>query len=109
MGDLTAAGCHRRSSYFSGCMSPSCVPVHEEYSRIRLPPIGGDDNHRNRRWRKIIKKLVKESKNIYGSNKPPTFQYDAISYSQNFDEGSHKEELNRCPQGIREIRLYVRK
>ncbi|KAG5535423.1 hypothetical protein RHGRI_023250 [Rhododendron griersonianum] len=95
---------HRRSSYFYGCMSPSCVPVQEEcYTRIhdQLPPIpiGSTHDTRRRRWQKIIKKLVRESKSIYGSTKPPppTFRYDAVSYSQNFDEGCHREELtSRC-------------
>uniref|UniRef100_A0A5B7CB05 Uncharacterized protein n=1 Tax=Davidia involucrata TaxID=16924 RepID=A0A5B7CB05_DAVIN len=98
--DLT----HRRSSYFSGCMSPSCVPVHEEYSRIHhhLPSA----KNGGRRWRKLLKRLVRESKSIYGS-KPLTFQYDAESYSQNFDEGLHKEEYGRCPQVFREFRWHV--
>lgn len=107
---------HRRSSYFYGCMSPSCVPVQEEcYTRIhdQLPPIpiGSTHDTRRRRWQKIIKKLVRESKSIYGSTKPPppTFRYDAVSYSQNFDEGCHREELTSRfnPQVIRvrEVRL----
>ncbi|XP_059641276.1 uncharacterized protein LOC132283355 [Cornus florida] len=97
---------HRRSSYFSGCMSPSCVPVHEEYARIRLPSAGAKSG--NRKWRKLIKKLVKESKSIYGS-KPLTFQYDAVSYSQNFDEGCHHQDYGQCPQAFREIRWHVHK
>ncbi|KAH7851478.1 hypothetical protein Vadar_012207 [Vaccinium darrowii] len=102
---------HRRSSYFSSCMSPSCVLVHEEYySRIHDDqlPTDGDTGPR-RRWQRIIKKIVRESKSIYGSTKPPTtFQYDAVSYSQNFDDGCHREEFNRCnPQvlRVREVRL----
>ncbi|XAR71422.1 hypothetical protein NMG60_11028672 [Bertholletia excelsa] len=80
-------------SYFAGCMSPSCVPVHEEYTRIHLPAAAR--TRASRRWRRLIKRLVRESKSIYcGSNKPstPSFQYDAVSYSQNFDDGCHREE-----------------
>ncbi|KAI5684381.1 hypothetical protein M9H77_05609 [Catharanthus roseus] len=86
----------RSSSYFSGCMSPSCVPVHEEYSRIGSSGAhgGGDSKtiRSRRRLKKIIKKLMNESKSIYGGSRPLTFQYDAVSYSQNFDEGCHKSD-----------------
>ncbi|KAL2527869.1 uncharacterized protein Fot_20470 [Forsythia ovata] len=78
-----------QSTYFSGCMSPSCVSVHEEYSRINTT---NHDGNRSRRLRKLLRKLVKDSKSIYGSSKPLTFQYDAVSYSQNFDDGCHKDE-----------------
>lgn len=92
--DLT----EHRSSYFSGMMSPSCFPVaHDDfhYSRIH--------HHRHRRnltrWRSIFRKLVRESRTtFYGSNKPPTttsFQYDPVSYSQNFDDGSHHHNQNQ--------------
>ncbi|KAI3451845.1 hypothetical protein Pfo_008510 [Paulownia fortunei] len=81
---------HRRSSYLSSCMSPSCVPVHEEYSRIDIS--GHDKSHRSRRLRKLLRKIVNESKSIYRPAKPPTFQYDAVSYSQNFDEGCHRDD-----------------
>ncbi|KAL8472740.1 hypothetical protein ACS0TY_029824 [Phlomoides rotata] len=81
---------HRRSSYFSGCMSPSCVPVHEEYSRIQTT--ASDKCQRNRRLRKLIRKIVTEGKSIYGQAKPLTFQYDAVSYSQNFDDGYHRDD-----------------
>ena len=99
--DLT----HRRQSYFSGCMSPSCVPVHEEYSRVDIHRAGSG----RRKWRKMIKRLVREGKSIYVS-KPSTFQYDAVSYSQNFDEGGHhNEDYGRCTQVIRDYRLNVYK
>ncbi|PSS21187.1 DNA polymerase zeta catalytic subunit like [Actinidia chinensis var. chinensis] len=99
------AGRHGRSSYFFGCMSPSCIPVHEEYSRIRLS--SNSTGNKSRKWQKLIKRLVRESKSIYGYNKPPTFQYDAISYSQNFDEGCHKEEYQyHCPHVVREFRWH---
>ncbi|KAI7979918.1 hypothetical protein LOK49_LG01G03054 [Camellia lanceoleosa] len=110
--DLTG---HRRSSYFSSCMSPSCVPVHEEYSRIDDHiPTGNNNNNNNSnsnsnrsrlKWQKLMKRLVRESKKSMCPSKLPTttttttFQYDAVSYSLNFDEGFHKEELyNHCPQ-----------
>ncbi|PIN21396.1 hypothetical protein CDL12_05899 [Handroanthus impetiginosus] len=83
-GDFT----HRRSSYLYGCLSPSCVPVHEDYSRIHH-----EKSHRYRRLRRLLRKIVNESKiSIYGTSKPITFQYDAVSYSQNFDEGCHRDD-----------------
>ncbi|CAK9150621.1 unnamed protein product [Ilex paraguariensis] len=93
---------NRRISYFSGCVSPSCVPVHEEYSRINA---GGADK-RSRKWRNLLKKLVRESKAIYGT-KPLTYQYDAVSYSQNFDEGNHKDEYAACSHVLQEFKWHV--
>ncbi|KAE8671496.1 hypothetical protein F3Y22_tig00111947pilonHSYRG00128 [Hibiscus syriacus] len=86
--DLISFRC-RTFSCFSGCymMSPSCFTVQEEmeYSRI----------HRcssSRRLRNLLRRLVRDGKNsVYGS-KPLSFHYDAVSYFQNFDEGSHREE-----------------
>lgn len=82
---------HRRQSYLVGCMSPSCIPVHEAYARVDQVSDGGK-NHRSRRLRKLLRKIVKESKNFYGSAKPLSFQYDAVSYSQNFDDGYHRSD-----------------
>ncbi|TYG95066.1 hypothetical protein ES288_A11G238200v1 [Gossypium darwinii] len=86
----------RVSSYFCGCymMSPSCFPVHEEmdYSRIHHCSSGGD-NRTRRRWRNLLRRLVKDGKtSLYGSKPPLSFHYDAVSYSQNFDEGCHRDE-----------------
>ncbi|KAK1433195.1 hypothetical protein QVD17_10103 [Tagetes erecta] len=104
MADFISTTTHRRSSYLIGCMSPSCVPVHEEYKLINRSV-----NRRNRRWKKLMKKMVEESKkSIYGSSKPLVFTYDAVSYSQNFDEGNHCEcdkyrvFGSRFSQGLRE-------
>ncbi|OVA15240.1 hypothetical protein BVC80_5g25 [Macleaya cordata] len=88
--DLT----HRPPLHFSGCVaSPSCFPVHhEEYSRIQH--VNNDVvvvNRLRRKWRNLVRRLVRESKISIGS-KRLTFQYDAVSYSQNFDEGCRKEE-----------------
>ncbi|KAF3620989.1 putative ADP-ribosylation factor GTPase-activating protein AGD11-like [Capsicum annuum] len=76
-----------------GCMSPSCIPVHEQYSRINTLTRGGSSWYRAKLWRKLLKKLVNEGKNVYG-NKQKTlkFQYDAYSYAQNFDEGGREDE-----------------
>ncbi|PWA53348.1 hypothetical protein CTI12_AA445490 [Artemisia annua] len=83
----------RRSSYLTGCMSPLCVPVHEEYTLVNNEKRGGDQ--KRTRWRKLMNKVVKESKkNIYRSSKPVTFKYDAVSYSQNFDDGNNHEEYH---------------
>ncbi|CDP02691.1 unnamed protein product [Coffea canephora] len=96
---------HQKPSYFSGCMSPSCVPVHEEYSRIDIGD-RGSNGRSSRRLKRLIKKLMSESKSIYGS-KPTRFHYDAVSYSQNFDEGCHKDEYPRCQQVFQEFRCHV--
>ncbi|KAJ9562179.1 hypothetical protein OSB04_007339 [Centaurea solstitialis] len=48
---------------------------------------------RSKKWRKMLKKVVEESKkSIFGSSKPLVFGYDAVSYSLNFDEGSQSDE-----------------
>ncbi|CAA2999788.1 Hypothetical predicted protein [Olea europaea subsp. europaea] len=91
---------NRRLPYFSGCMSPSCVTVHEEYARIHI----SRGNNRGRRLKKLVRKIVNESKSIYEPSKPVTFQYDAVSYSQNFDEGLHKEDY---PQVFQQFKCRV--
>ncbi|KAH6759925.1 hypothetical protein C2S52_009644 [Perilla frutescens var. hirtella] len=89
---------HRRPSYLTGCMSPSCVPVHEEYSRIDVGG-GHDKSRRGRKLRRLIRRIVSESKSLYGTQgKPLTFQYDAISYSQNFDDGCHRDDDHARPR-----------
>ncbi|XP_050206700.1 uncharacterized protein LOC126656228 [Mercurialis annua] len=80
---------HRRSSCLSGCIvsSPSCFPVHEEMEYTR---IHSSSKRSSRRWRHLIRRLVIGS--LSSSSKPLSFHYDAISYSQNFDEGCRFEE-----------------
>ncbi|KAL4582411.1 hypothetical protein LXL04_006960 [Taraxacum kok-saghyz] len=82
--DYTAATPPRRSSYFSVCMSPSCVPVDEQYTRIKSPRTAGNHHHHHhhhhqrRKLKKLMNKVVEESKkSIYGSSKPLVFRYDA--------------------------------
>ncbi|KAI3768193.1 hypothetical protein L2E82_18668 [Cichorium intybus] len=65
--------------------------------------INSSSRHRSRKWRKLMKKVVEGSKKtIYGSSKPLIFRYDAVSYSLNFDEGTHGDEYysygSRCSQ-----------
>ncbi|KAF7829257.1 uncharacterized protein G2W53_020421 [Senna tora] len=82
--DLTTV--MHRSSYGGGCMmmmSPSsCLPLHEEfqYSRIHNKKKGG-------KWRNLLKRLMREGKTVCGSKPHLSFQYDPVSYSQNFDDG----------------------
>ncbi|WVZ12754.1 hypothetical protein V8G54_017284 [Vigna mungo] len=81
----------QRSSYMPGCMmSPSCLPIHNEfqYSRIHYC---SSPRKRVRRWKNILRKFMRESKTLCRS-KPISFQYDPVSYSQNFDEGCHLDE-----------------
>ncbi|KDP32170.1 hypothetical protein JCGZ_12631 [Jatropha curcas] len=93
---------HRGSSCLSaGCMmSPSCFPVYDgmEYQLVQYNSNNSSSIKRSRRWRYLIRRLVREGKtSIYGS-KPLSFHYDAVSYSQNFDEGCHYQEsiIQKC-------------
>ncbi|KAL5819938.1 hypothetical protein ACOSQ3_023897 [Xanthoceras sorbifolium] len=102
--DLSRRHQQPRSSYLSSCViSPSCFSVHEEieYSRIHYCDQGS--NKRGRRWRNLLRKLVRDGKSIHGS-KHLSFHYDAVSYSQNFDEGCHREDTSRCPPVYRDVR-----
>ncbi|OMP01673.1 hypothetical protein COLO4_11686 [Corchorus olitorius] len=98
----------RRSSYFSGCMmSPSCFPVHEEMDYSRIHYCSGSDK-RGRRWRNLLRRLVRDGKNrVYGTSKPLSFHYDAVSYSQNFDDGCHHEESAHCRRVFQDVRWEV--
>ncbi|XVE86898.1 hypothetical protein DITRI_Ditri18aG0072600 [Diplodiscus trichospermus] len=98
----------RRSSCFSGCyrMSPSCFPVHEEMEYTRIYYCSSSDKRR-RRWRNLLRRLVRDGKScIYGS-KPLSFHYDAVSYSQNFDEGCHHDESGPLPASFQDVRWEV--
>ncbi|KAJ9562177.1 hypothetical protein OSB04_007337 [Centaurea solstitialis] len=78
-----------RLSTSSECSSTSYVSEQEQYTQAT------SNLHRSRKWRKMLKKVVKESKkNIFGSSKPLKFGYDAVSYSLNFDEGNHSDEYH---------------
>ncbi|GMH24132.1 hypothetical protein Nepgr_025975 [Nepenthes gracilis] len=79
----------------------SCVPTHEDYSRVHI--FGGNHQRSRWLWRKFLKRLVRESRSVYGS-KPLTFKYDAVSYSQNFDEGRHGDDCARSCPGFRDFR-----
>nr|GEX34470.1 hypothetical protein [Tanacetum cinerariifolium] len=72
------------STSCSECSSPSSIPDYEVSSRI------SSAERRSKKWKKMLKKLVQESKkSLYGSSKPIVYGYDAVSYSLNFDEGNH--------------------
>ncbi|PRQ48382.1 hypothetical protein RchiOBHm_Chr2g0110091 [Rosa chinensis] len=97
----------RRSTYLPGCMmSPSCFPVQEEMGYTRMESCG--KNKRSRRWRSFLRRMVSDrrrSRSIYGSSKAVSFQYDAVSYSQNFDEGCHLyEEPGRRSKVFNDVR-----
>lgn len=74
----------RRSSYFFGClMSQSCFVVHDEVEYTRI-----HSNKTSRRWRYLLRRFVRKRKiSFYGSKPNSSFQYDAVSYSLNFDDG----------------------
>ncbi|KAL7607550.1 hypothetical protein Lser_V15G19877 [Lactuca serriola] len=77
-----------RLSNVSDCTSTSSISDQEDCTRINS---GSVQSSRN--WRKLMKKVIEGSKkSIYGSSKPFIFQYDAVSYSLNFDEGNQDDE-----------------
>ncbi|KAJ0535013.1 hypothetical protein HanIR_Chr09g0426091 [Helianthus annuus] len=79
-----------RSSNFSECSSFSSVSDHEEFTPTNS---GRGGISRSQKWKKLMKKLVKESKkSLYGSSKPSIFSYDAVSYSFNFDDGNRGDD-----------------
>ncbi|GMI64070.1 hypothetical protein HRI_000076300 [Hibiscus trionum] len=96
----------RRFSHLCGCymMSPSCFPVHEEMEYSRIDYCSSGDKRR-RRWRNLLRRLVRDGKSsLYGSKAPPlSFHYDAVSYSQNFDEGCHSEESGHRRRVFQEV------
>ncbi|KAG7968160.1 hypothetical protein I3843_08G138800 [Carya illinoinensis] len=104
---------HRQSSLVnSGCcsmMSPSCFPVpndHVEYSRIHCR------SHRSRgwRWRYLLRRLLRDSTKKFYRSKPLSFQYDAVSYSQNFDDGCHRnEQPGRHSMVFQDVRWEINK
>ncbi|OIV94469.1 hypothetical protein TanjilG_25531 [Lupinus angustifolius] len=97
----------QRSSCISGCMMfpPSCFQLRNEfqYSRVQYcnNPI---KSRRGLRWRNILRRLMRESKTLCGSKPIISFQYDPVSYSQNFDEGCHLEEPRRLCQVFQDVR-----
>ncbi|KAL1365467.1 hypothetical protein HN51_013488 [Arachis hypogaea] len=105
----------KRGSYLGCMLSPPCFPVHDEfqYSRIHHKSSKTTSNKiRGRRWRRILRRFMKESKktsmcisgcgsnnNNNNNNKALSFQYDPISYAQNFDEEARR--LSHVFQDIR--------
>ncbi|KAL7604423.1 hypothetical protein Lser_V15G19862 [Lactuca serriola] len=77
-----------RLSNVSDCTSTSSISDQEDCTQINNGNV-----QKSRNWRKLMKKVIEGSKkSIYGSSKPLIFQYDAVSYSLNFDEGNHHDE-----------------
>ncbi|RDY02509.1 hypothetical protein CR513_14019, partial [Mucuna pruriens] len=96
----------QRSSYIPGCMmSPSCLPIHNEfqYSRIHYC---NSPRKRVQRWRNILRRFMRERKTLCRS-KPLSFQYDPVSYSQNFDEGCHLDEPRPGLQDRIKVQLFL--
>ncbi|MFS7973552.1 hypothetical protein Hanom_Chr09g00857861 [Helianthus anomalus] len=87
--DLTIEG---RPSNFSECSSLSSVSDDGEFTQTNCSK-GSINRSRSRKWKKLMKKLVEESKkSFYRSSKPLVFSYDAVSYSLNFDDGNCNNE-----------------
>nr|KAJ0214159.1 hypothetical protein LSAT_V11C400217970 [Lactuca sativa] len=77
-----------RLSNVSDCRSTSSLSDQEDCTQINSSSVRWSRN-----WRKLMKKVIGGSKkSIYGSSKHLIFQYDAVSYSLNFDEGTHDDE-----------------
>nr|GEW27601.1 hypothetical protein [Tanacetum cinerariifolium] len=75
-----------RSFDNSECSSTSSLSDHEEFTNGRV------SRKRSTKWKKLMQKLVQESKkSLYGSSKP-IYRYDVVSYSLNFDEGNPSDE-----------------
>ncbi|KAK2427880.1 hypothetical protein QL285_026435 [Trifolium repens] len=94
-----------RPSYISNCMmSPPCFPVPNEfqYSKIHYSPI-----KRKWWWRNLLRKFLRDRK-ILCRHKQISFQYDPISYSQNFDEGIQlDEEPRRLSNVCQDVRRHL--
>ncbi|KAL8231163.1 hypothetical protein R6Q57_000941 [Mikania cordata] len=73
-----------RLSNFSECSSSlSSVSDDTEFTQTIVVT-------RSQKWKKLMKRLVKESKkSFFRSSKPSVYSYDAVSYSLNFDDGNH--------------------
>ncbi|KAK9066951.1 hypothetical protein SSX86_014275 [Deinandra increscens subsp. villosa] len=84
-----------RSSNFSECSSNSSVSEDGDFTRMNSGSVISRIS-RSRKLKRMMKKLVKDSKkSLYGSSKPPSvFSYDAVSYSLNFDDGHHSDEFD---------------
>nr|KAJ0208853.1 hypothetical protein LSAT_V11C400218030 [Lactuca sativa]KAJ0213492.1 hypothetical protein LSAT_V11C400218010 [Lactuca sativa] len=83
-----SASIEGRLSNVSDCTSTSSLSDQEDCTQINSGSV-----RRSHNWRKLMKKVIEGSKkSIYGSSKPLIFQYDAVSYSLNFDEGTHDDE-----------------
>ncbi|XP_016200577.1 uncharacterized protein LOC107641607 [Arachis ipaensis] len=104
---VTTTVVHSSSSSSSSYMmmsSPSCCfPIQNEFQYSRIHHFSNTcscccccsssstmKRRRGWRWRSILRRLMRESKTtlMCRSNKPVSFQYDPVSYSHNFDEGS---------------------
>ncbi|KAJ0888911.1 hypothetical protein HanRHA438_Chr09g0407241 [Helianthus annuus] len=88
----------KRSSNFSECSAPTFIYDQGECTQIN---VHGDSIGRTRKWKKLMKSFVEESrKSLYRSSKPMVFRYDAVSYMLNFDDGHHSDEYylygSRC-------------
>ncbi|XP_068328097.1 uncharacterized protein [Pyrus communis] len=84
---------HHRKSFSRCLMSPSCFPVQEEmeYARIR----SCSQRKRSPRWRNLLRRLLSDRGRSICGSKTRSFQHDAVSYSQNFDDGCHLHEEPR--------------
>ncbi|KAL1353936.1 hypothetical protein AAHE18_05G005800 [Arachis hypogaea] len=104
------------SSSYMMMSSPSCCfPIQNEFQYSRIHHFSNTcscccccsssstmKRRRGWRWRSILRRLMRESKTslMCRSNKPVSFQYDPVSYSHNFDEGSFHLHRHQEPSQL---------
>jgi hypothetical protein len=99
-----------QSSYFAGCMvSPAWLPAaRRSPARFHLLRRDGGRDVRRRAWRRLLMRLLRESKSCICSPRasaPPmiTFGYDAASYAKNFDDGRRPSSASAADKPAAEL------
>ncbi|KAF8039987.1 hypothetical protein BT93_B2260 [Corymbia citriodora subsp. variegata] len=97
--DLSSPSSSPLSWSFARCMSPSCFSLRDETEYHRLPNRYSRGRRSSRKWRDLLKRIIADGKCLYRT-KPVSFHYDAVSYSQNFDEGQWRCEYGSASRFV---------